>query len=83
MHWNYRVLAIPDGDDLCLTIHEVYYNKKGQPESHSKEAAIIQSDNVEGLKWHLQEINKCLKKTWLWGDDRFPQQVNPPKQVNK
>ena len=28
-HWNQRVLVQEEGDDFCLTIHEVHYDDNG------------------------------------------------------
>lgn len=71
MSWNFRVLAHKDGDDFYYQIHEVYYNRKGKPESYTEKGVSIGSDCLDGIKWTLKEMKKCLKKPIL-SVENFP-----------
>jgi hypothetical protein len=75
MSWNYRIIAHDDyinTDDVCYTIHEVYYNKKGIPDGYTANAITISSEDLESLHWIIDEIKKCLSKPIL-SKKNFPE----------
>ena len=47
MSWNYRVIEHEDEDVKFYQIHEVYYDKDGNPESMTEDASLPFGDNVE------------------------------------
>ena len=49
MSWNYRVIEHEDEDVKFYQIHEVYYDKDGNPESMTEDASLPFGDNVEEL----------------------------------
>lgn len=73
-YWNHRILVTKDGDDLYYSVHEVYY-ENGVPNGSTKEAIRISSESPEGIRWTLDMIKLALDKPFIWGDDRFPEEV--------
>lgn len=65
MSWNHRLLAKEYKGDVYYQIHEVYYDNKGNPNSYTANPITIGSDYIEGIKWQLEEITKCLEKPIL------------------
>jgi len=78
MSWNYRVMRHKAGQleenpdlkwDEYLAIHEVYYDKKGNPDSITKEPIKVVGDDGEdafsSIKWILKEMTKALDKPIL------------------
>lgn len=74
MSWNYRVLAIEDGNELYFRIHSVYYNEDGKPDGYSAQPATNGSGSIEWLEYVLDLMREALKKPILWGDNRFPEE---------
>lgn len=72
--WNHRVMASMFDGDRYFSIHEVHYDEKGEPYAYSTEPASIESENIEGLKWTLEQMSKCLDKPILWQDPKFPEE---------
>ena len=71
MSWNYRVLVHKNEDDVCLQIHEVYYDKDGKLKSYTKNGANVIGDCFLDLEWTLNEMIKCLEKPMLSAEN-FP-----------
>lgn len=71
MTWNHRILASEHKGEVYYQIHEVYYNDNGTPNSYTKNPITIGSDDIEGIKWQLEHIPKCLEKPILSVKD-FP-----------
>jgi hypothetical protein len=79
MSWNYRIIAHPDGDELFYMIHEVHYDKDGNPRSYSKDAATIGGSDCSVINWILSEIKECLDKPIIHVD-YFKRHNEPPTQ---
>lgn len=60
MHWNHRVVK----HDGMYYIEEVYYDKNGNPDWHTNSEPVVAED-VEGLRWLLESMLKCLKQPVL------------------
>ena len=71
MSWNYRLLAKEYKGDVYYQIHEVYYDDNGKPNGYTANPITIGSNDIEGIKWQLEEITKCLDKPTLSVKD-FP-----------
>jgi len=78
MSWNYRVVYHPPskykvGDKKMdrkeyLSIHEVYYNKDGQPNAMTIDGIVVGDegkDSLVSLKWILEKQLEALKKPIL------------------
>lgn len=74
--WNYRVLVHLEEDEPLLEIHEVYYNKDGQPDGYTANSVGPWGSTRKELQESLQRMNECLNKPFLWGDEKFPQIYN-------
>ncbi len=76
MSWNHRVLAHKNetSDEVYLQIHEVYYNKKGVPDSYTTLAISIGASSLKEIKWTLNRMKECLKKPILWAGKDFPKE---------
>lgn len=73
-HWNHRLLASESNGELFFSIHEVYYDKNGSPEGYTKNPIYVGAENVDGVKWVLSKMMKCLQKPILWSGDRWPEE---------
>ena len=73
MGWNYRVLAVKDGNDWYFQIHEVHYDKAGKPNGHSRNWVGVGSSNPKDLKLVLGKMEECLSKPIL-SYDNFPEE---------
>lgn len=82
MTWNYRVLARPDGDDWWYSIHSVYYNENGTPNSFSDlpQSAVGQSPSE--VQKDLEMMKEALNKPVL-SYDNFPKELNVGKYADK
>ena len=72
MGWNHRVLVTDYKGTLNYSIHEVYYDEKGEPSSSTVNPVSVSSEEMEGLAWSLEKMKECLEKPVIWGDDKFP-----------
>ena len=71
MSWNHRVLAHKNGDEFWFSIHEVYYDKKGTPESYTVNGVIVGGNSIKDLSWTLDKMKECLDKPILSAEN-FP-----------
>jgi hypothetical protein len=70
MPWNFRVLrhlSPPIGaveQEPTFAIHEVYFDKgkEATPHSCATGSVTLSSDNVDGLRWMLEQMAKALDK---------------------
>ena len=65
MSWNHRVMKMKDGEDDFYQIHEVFYDKEGNVESYTKNGVTVGGNNIEEVKWVLQEMLAALEKPVL------------------
>ena len=78
MSWNYRVVYHPPSKYKVsdtefdrkeyLAIHEVYYNKDGNPDSMTVDAIVLGDegeDSLVALKWILEHQLEALEKPIL------------------
>lgn len=72
MSWNYRALAHEYNGEVCLKIHEVYYNKDGVPDGYTANPITLQGETLKEINWKLNKIKEALKKPPLWEGDKFP-----------
>jgi hypothetical protein len=74
MTWNYRVLRrtfVEDGDvKEYYGVHEVYYDKGGNPEMCTSEAISIEYfSDLDGVRWAMEKIAEALAKPVLDYED--------------
>ncbi len=59
--WNYRVIKVDTHpDDVIFSIHEVYYDSKGEIGSCTESAVGIISESSEGLLKQIEEMKKAF-----------------------
>ena len=75
MGWNHRILPPKDGDEMFFQIHEVYYDKKGKPNSYTANGVSVGAENLEGINWVLDKMKECADKPVLLVDG-FPDEYN-------
>ena len=75
MSWNHRILAHEHKGEVYLQIHEVYYNTKGVPHSHTYKGTSVAAKDIEGIKWVLDKMKECADKPIL-SVDSFPKEYN-------
>lgn len=66
--WNYRVVLHRSSrpEDNYYAIHEAYYeDNKKKPQSISVNPIEVGSENIEGLKWQLEEMKKAFDRPVL------------------
>lgn len=71
--WNHRVIAHENGIEVYFMIHEVQYDDKKQPISHTVDPISVGGESVEDIEWVLEEMAKSLKKPIL-SLTNFPQE---------
>lgn len=71
MTWNHRLIAHKDGDDFTLQIHEVYYNESGDPISYTADSVGVSAEDIDGIYWVLDMMQKCTNKPILSAEN-FP-----------
>jgi len=76
MSWNHRLLAHKDGEDWYFQIHEVYYDKEGNPKSYTENGVSVGAETIKGVKWTLNKMKQCLKKPILLAEN-FPKEYKP------
>lgn len=72
MSWNYRVMAQMDGEDVYLSIHEVYYDENNIPNSYTANPITIGGGSIDSLAWSIDKIKIALEKPILWYGEKFP-----------
>ena len=65
MSWNHRLLAHEYKGEVYLEIHEVFYNKEGVPEVYTEKGVSVVAKDVNGIKWVLDKMQKCIDKPIL------------------
>jgi hypothetical protein len=71
MSWNHRVLRHVYSDGTIeFAIHEVYYdNDAADPEAGAwgptENPVAVRAESLEGLRWVLEEMLRCLDKPAL------------------
>jgi hypothetical protein len=73
MSWNHRVLAHETNDEVYFQIHEVYYDKDGNPDGYAEDGTTVGGESIESISWVLEEMTKCLKKPIL-SVNNFPKE---------
>ena len=72
--WNHRVLAHKSKNPNCegevyFQIHEVHYDKKDNPKSHTQNGISVVSEGYADMQWVLSEMQACLTKPVLSADN--------------
>jgi hypothetical protein len=58
--WNHRIIQFVDTDGSpWFAIHEVHY-VDGKPEMYTEDPVPVASETVEGMRWQLEMMLKCL-----------------------
>lgn len=73
MSWNYRLMAHTLNGDVFFDMHEVYYNKKGRPNSYTEKGVSAGGEDLEGIYETLELMKLALKKPIIHAGDKFPQ----------
>ena len=68
--WNHRVLAHKSKNPNCegevyFQIHEVHYNKKGNPKSYTQNGVSVGGEGYADIQWVLSQMQECLTKPVL------------------
>ncbi len=72
--FNFRLLAHEEGTEITFIVHEVYYNKKGEPDSYAEGAAIVLGDDP----WQAFMCNLAFMEAFApdapiyWAGYKFP-----------
>ena len=69
MKWNHRIVDMTEanGGEPLLALREVFYDDDEVPTSHGEPS--VMSENMEGLKWCINEMQSALKQPILKPDD--------------
>jgi hypothetical protein len=60
--WNHRVIVYPCG---MMGIHEVHYNKQGDPTGYTVDTVGVVGEDKEELLWTIQRMREACSKSWL------------------
>ncbi|MEE2951243.1 MAG: hypothetical protein VYD57_08305 [Pseudomonadota bacterium] len=58
MSWNYRIIRHAEGH---FSLHEVYYDQDGQPESYTADPISFVVDEEEGPKGIVESLRLALQ----------------------
>lgn len=66
MHWNHRVMAHTDDmGETYYTIHEVYYDDSGQPDSWTEKSVPALGYSLDELRGELEQMLAATYKPTL------------------
>ena len=68
-HWNYRVVRSGRGENICYSIHEVYYNSRGGITMLSEAPIHAFGSVIEELREDLKTMNVAFEKPTLIMED--------------
>jgi len=74
MGWNHRILAHKQNGEVYLSLHEVFYNKKGKPDGYTLNPITVVGESLKSIKWTLKMMKKCSNKPILWAGKKFPKE---------
>lgn len=63
MTWSYRIVRHKDGH---LGLHEVYYNKAGEPWSRTEDPCSFGADKEDGPESVVTSLKMALKDAETW-----------------
>jgi hypothetical protein len=73
MSWNHRILAHEQhGDEPYFMIHEVHYDKDGNPEAYTEKGVPVGGNSIKDITWVLNKMLACRKKPILSAGKNFP-----------
>jgi len=72
MGWNHRILAHKHKGKVYLSLHEVFYDKKGKPDGYTENPITVVGEDLKSIKWTLKKMKQCSKKPILWAGKKFP-----------
>jgi hypothetical protein len=65
MTWNYRVLRTIINGEETFAIHEVYYDKNGNPDSCTKRASEPFGENLKELRSDMDRMLEAFSQPVL------------------
>jgi hypothetical protein len=81
-HFNRRVMAHQEKNEIYFQIHDVYYTK-GVADSYTENGVRVGGDSIEEIRSVLERMIECLDKPILWYGDKFPAEYNPKGKKKK
>jgi hypothetical protein len=69
MSWNHRLIRHNHKGEVYYQIHTVYYNEKGEPDGCSLSGSPVGGDDIDEVKWVLDEMRECLNEPVLNYED--------------
>lgn len=83
MSWDYRVIRhkepFYEGGEF-LEIHEVYYDKHGNPEDITEDGVSVGGESIESLTQTLEDMRRALVMPIL-DYEIFPKRENSKRKV--
>lgn len=67
-YWNHRVMKRTYDDEVELGIYEVYYTDD-EVTGFTKHPVKLVAEDIESLKWSLNQMLECLEKEVLDYDE--------------
>lgn len=67
--WNHRVLAHNCEGEVYFQIHEVHYDKKGNPKSYTQNGVSVGGEDYAAMQWVFSQMQECLTKPVLSADN--------------
>jgi len=66
MHWNHRVVKRiwypgTELEEVTYAIHEAYYDENNNVTSITENPVDVRGEDIDGLKWVLEKMGKCLE----------------------
>jgi hypothetical protein len=65
MTWNYRVIERNTNGEIYQQVHEVYYDKKGKPDSWTVNPCAPFGNDIYDLTKNIENMLEACKKSTL------------------
>ena len=74
MTWNHRIIRTDGGwadEGHLYQIHECYYESENEeiPTASTEKPTAVSAESVDGLRWMLKQMVKCLGRPVLEYDE--------------
>lgn len=69
MSWNHRIVKRAEGDKVYYSIHEVYYNDQGVPESISETPIGVMEESKQDVMITLRRMERAITMPTLNYED--------------
>jgi len=74
IHWDYRVMAVNDSDDICFELHKMYYDENGAEKMYNATPATPpNNDSIPEVASYVSILKTASQRPVIWRGERFPE----------